>query len=89
MVEVKFYETNSKLKKGEALGVFSIPFVPKEVAPVDETLEGEELEADKERYARELDEADMEVKAQALEKVHSIVGWKCVLVARIIKEEEQ
>ena len=86
-VEVKFYETNSARKKNEVLGVFTIPVIPPEVKPVNEELEGEELEKDQARFAEQMDKAELKMRTDALTKVHEITNWKGVLVANVIQEE--
>lgn len=87
-VRVDYYETKTARMKNEVLGTFVIPVTPREVKPVNEELTGKALERDKARYAEEVDKADLALRTDALNKVHEITGWKGVLVANIIPEEE-
>lgn len=85
MVEVKFYETVGARKKNEALGVFSIPIVPEEVAPIDETLKGEALEKALVKRSIKLEIARKNCEDAALNKVRDLIGVTGVLVAKIIE----
>lgn len=96
MVEVRYWETNSQRKKEEPIGVFNIPIVPEDVPEVDENLkghtnaDGEDLyELAVKRRNRKIEQAILDCKFAALDKVREIVGYEGVLVANIVESEEK
>ena len=88
MIIVRYYETATKRKQEKVFGEFYPEVEIKEVRPVDETLKGKNLAADKERYENEVAEAILKAKFTALDKVREIVGPEGVLVANIVEEGE-
>ena len=89
MVEVRFWETNSQRKKEEPIGVFNIDITPVDVPEIDERLTGEKREVALKQRARKVEQAILDCKFAALDKVREIVGYEGVLVANIVENEEK
>ena len=88
MINVRYYKTASARKRNEVFGEFFTQAVPEEVKPVNEELKGKKLEADKQRFEEETEQALLKAKFRALDEVRTIVGTEGVLVAYEVKEEE-
>lgn len=89
MINVRYYRTNSERKKEQVYAEFNTRIEPAEVKPINTTLSGKKLTADKKRYEDEVAKALLDAKFAALDEVREIVGNDGVLVAYEVEESEE